>query len=110
MPDWQHNFASATTGVAFALTLTMNHVTCLQAVSLGQYHHWQSASGRSLFVPMVDGLIRRGLVEHNPAVKEKLPPGVKPRWVYRLTPAGEHILALLNIAGLLPVTATEAAA
>lgn len=99
---WQDAFTAYTTGMAFHVSLSHDQVNCLAAIGAGKYSEWRSRSGRSTFIPVFRNLERRGLAEHNPAAVFVGfgTPGVKLKWVYRLTPAGEHVLALLKIAGV----------
>lgn len=103
MSDWQNAFTSYTTGTAFSIGLSHDQVSLMAYVGAGKYDQWSSRSGHHTFIPCVHALIRRGLVEHNPVMKAGLPKNVKAKWVYRLTPAGKHVLELLKLAGLVPV-------
>ena len=101
--SWQDQFTAYTTGMAFNISLSHDHADVLTLIaSGGKLHAWTNRSGRSTFVPTVNGLIRRGLIEHNGAAKIVgiNTPGVKLKWIYRLTPAGERVLDLLKLAGI----------
>lgn len=100
IPKWQSNFTNYVTGTAFLISLTHNQVSMLKHIG----HHqkitdWKSSSGYDTQVPTIKQLERRGLVEHNPAAKANagLPVGVFPKWIFRLTPAGERVLELVEI-------------
>lgn len=102
--SWQAAFSSYTTGMAFHIALSHDQASLLAHLGLtGSYAGWKSRTGRNNFVPTVGSLIKRGLVEHNPMMRTKLPHGVKVKWIYRLTPAGEHVFYLLKFAGLMDV-------
>lgn len=105
--SWQDQFTAYTTGMAFNISLSHDHADLLAVLGAGYkpFHGWRNRNGRSNFIPVVNGLIRRGLVEHNGAAKVfgMTTPGVKLKWVYRLTPAGERVLELLRLAGIAPV-------
>lgn len=100
--SWQDNFTQYTTGFAFNLTLSRDMASLIESIGNDDYAAWQSASGRSSFIPTFRSLERRGLAEHNPmmAVGMGLPANVKPKWTYRLTPAGHHVLELLRLTGV----------
>lgn len=109
--DWQANFASATTGIAFSLQLSANMAALLPAIESGSFYDWTGHDGRRLFHPTFGALQRRGLAEHNPAWRapncdsETLL--ARKEWSYRLTPAGEHVLALLRLAGVVAEAVKE---
>lgn len=101
--SWQDQFTAYATGFAFNMSLSHDHADLL--VHIGDQAPmpgWRNRNGRSNFIPVVNGLIRRGLVEHNAAARivGMNTPGVKLKWIYRLTPAGEHVLALLKLSGV----------
>ena len=101
--SWQDKFTNYATGMAFNLSLSHDHADLMAVIATGlSTAGWKSRSGRSTFIPTVDGLIRRGLVEHNPAARIVgfSTPGVKLKWVYRLSPAGERVLDLMKLAGV----------
>lgn len=101
--SWQDQFTSYTTGMAFNISLSHDHADLLSLIGSGEkLSGWRNRNGRSNFVPTVNGLIRRGLVEHNPAARIVgfNTPGVKLKWIYRLTPAGERVFDLLRMAGI----------
>jgi hypothetical protein len=103
--SWQNAFASYTTGVAFHIALSHDQSSLIAHLGfLRPYSTWQGRSGRNMFVATVRALIRRGLVEHNPMVLTRLPHGVKVKWIYRLTPAGEHVFYLLKFSGLAEIS------
>lgn len=104
--SWQHAFAAYTTGVAFHVSLSHDQASLIAHMGTGQKAtDWVSRSGRNTFVPTVKGLIKRGLVEHNlvAANPSLLVYGARVKWHYRLTPAGQHVLALLKLCGLASV-------
>jgi len=100
--NWQDQFMAYATGMAFNISLSHDHADAMQAIAEDRVVGWRSRTGRSSFVPTVNGLIRRGLVEHNPAARivGMTTPGIKLKWIYRLTPAGERMLELLKLAGV----------
>jgi len=104
-PSYDGRFASYATRVAFDIRLTRQQIFYLcyaASYSETDYETRRNAEvshvGRSLFVPFVKGLIERGLVEHNPRARTET--AARLPYIYRLTPAGEHVMALLKIAGL----------
>lgn len=103
--SWADDFTRYTTGFAFNLTLSRDQTSLLEAIgndASGAVHGWAGASGRGVFIPVVKALIRRGLVEHNPAcsIVGQSAMGIKIKWYYRLTPAGRHVLELLRLSGV----------
>ena len=99
--SWQDAFTSYTTGMAFHISLSHDQASLLAHIGENATHsNWESRTGRRSFVPTVNGLIRRGLVEHNPLARSNLPAGVTIKWWYRLTPAGRSVFELLKHAGL----------
>lgn len=110
MGEWQNAFMAYTTGTAFNVSLSHDQVSLLAFIDAGKYQEWKSRSGISNFIPCFRALERRGLAEHNPAAKAPADGGpsasekvrIKLKWVYRLTPAGKHVLELLKLAGLVP--------
>ncbi|WP_379069235.1 hypothetical protein ACHMW4_04225 [Mesorhizobium sp. UC22_110] len=99
--SWSDAFANYTTGMAFHIALSHDQASMVVYLGFkGEPSQWQSRSGRGTFIPTVKALIKRGLVEHNPMIGTRLPSGVKVKWIYRLTPAGEHVFYLLKFAGL----------
>ena len=106
MAKYDSRFAGYATRVAFDLRLTRTQIFYLSMVDAGYYNldfeekvkAENEFVGRDIFVPQVRGLIERGLVEHQAAVKTR--PRRNSDWVYRLTPAGSHVFSLLQIAGL----------
>ena len=85
------------TRVGFNLTLGKTHVQTLVVldIALKANRHWHDR-GRNLFVPAVQGLERRGLVEHTYPSKSGLPV----RRIWRITKAGRFVLGLLKESGL----------
>lgn len=109
--SWQDRYTAYTTGSAFNMSLSHDHADVLTQIGSGaRIVGWRNRNGRDTLIPTVHGLIRRGLVEHNPAARivGTTTPGVKLKWIYRLTPAGEHVLALLKLAGVSRPTEVEA--
>jgi DNA-binding PadR family transcriptional regulator len=100
--SWQDNFTQYTTGFAFNLTLSRDMASLMEFIGNNEYENWQAASGRGSFIPTFRSLERRGLAEHNPMMAPGmgLPGNVRPKWVYRLTPAGQHVLELLRLTGV----------
>ncbi|MDR7035235.1 hypothetical protein [Mesorhizobium sp. BE184] len=88
--SWQENFQNYTTSVAFSVQLSNVQVRALDAISsntwLGNFHMFFSTAG---------ALQRRGLVEFNARYSPERP------WRYRLTPAGELVLSLVQMSGAL---------
>lgn len=104
MAEWQDNFTRYTTGFAFSLTLSRDQASLLEAIGVDAHDavvNWTGATGRNDFIRAFHGLKRRGLAEHNPMMHAaNLPANARPKWVYRLTPAGQHVLALLRLTGV----------
>lgn len=103
--EWQDSFTRYTTGFAFTLTLSRDQASLLEAIGVdanAAVQDWVSATGRNDFIRAFHGLKRRGLAEHNPMMAPGMgmPANMKPKWVYRLTPAGQHVLALLRLSGV----------
>lgn len=90
------DFAQYATGSAFVLTLTKHHILGLGMLRDGD---WQTIAGYSRAVPMLRGLRNRGLVIHDYIPPDRAPKGHRN---YRLSEAGEHVVRLLEIAGLIP--------
>lgn len=98
--SWQDAFSAYTTGWAFNLSVSHDMATLLACLGNGHpYGEWRSRSGRHTFIPVFRQLERRGLIEHNPMALIALPGGVSLKWVYRLTPAGQHVYELLKLSG-----------
>lgn len=100
--SWKDQFTAYTTGMAFNISLSHDHADLLAYIPHYEGGGWRNRNGRSNFIPVVNGLIRRGLVEHNAAAKivGMTTPHVKLKWIYRLTPAGERVLELMKLAGI----------
>lgn len=96
-------FATYVTSTAFNLTLGKTHIHALWAVKQVNYSRGLSG-GYDVFVPAVQGLIKRGLVIH------LKPVGQESGWGYELTKAGELVYNLLEEAGLVQVYSERAAA
>lgn len=112
--SWQDAFQNYTTGMAFHIGLSHDQASLLDAIAAGEYQNWLSRTGRNNFIPAFRALERRGLAEHNPAAKivGMSTRGVHLKWVYRLTPAGHHVHALLKLSGVIaerPKAESEAA-
>lgn len=96
-----HAFANYATRVSFNMTLTKAQVFYLwqvknrQLISVHQEIEGVSPEvpRHDIFVPTTRGLIERGLVERLDNVEMG-------SWPYKLTEAGEHVYALLKLAGL----------
>lgn len=94
-------FANYATRVSFNMTLTKAQVFYLWQVKNRQlmsvHEEIEGVSPEvprhDIFVPTTRGLIERGLVE-------RLEDTEMGSWPYRLTEAGEHVYALLKLAGL----------
>lgn len=109
--SWQDAFSAYTTGWAFNLSISHDMATLIACLGGGQpYSEWRSRSGRHTYVPVFRQLERRGLAEHNPMALGALPVGTKLKWVYRLTPAGQHVYELLKLSGSVAVEETESEA
>lgn len=113
-------FAGYATRVAFDIRLTRTMIFYLSAVAaleqcgpheMLNYENDRSISAQAsamrrgeglmdIWVPSMKGLGERGLVEHNAAANSRGVGDPEPTWWYRLTPAGQHVMALLRIAGL----------
>ena len=105
MGQWQNEFTKYTTGTAFHLSLNQDQISLLLAIEANNYSDWRRTNGRADFIPVFRCLKRRGLAEHNPLAKthsftEKTAHRYRLKWIYRLTPAGEHVLSLVRLAGL----------
>ena len=90
------DFAAYATGAAFALTLSPHHIFGLGLLRSGDR---ETIQGYSRAIPMLRGLMRRGLVIHDFIPIDRAPKGHR---TYRLSEAGEHVVRLLELAGLLP--------
>lgn len=109
--SWHDQFAAYTTGWAFNLSVSHDMAGLIACLGSGEsYTQWRSRSGRSTFIPVFRQLERRGLIEHNPMARGTLPAGVTLKWVYRLTPAGEHVYALLKMSNAVPSVDAESEA
>lgn len=103
MSEWQNTFTKYATGTAFNISLSPDQASLLAHIATGwDGSRWANHSGRDSFFTTFRALKRRGLAEHNPAAEfvGVRHPGVKLKWVYRLTPAGHHVLALLRLSGV----------
>lgn len=102
MSNWRDDFTRYTTGFAFNLYLSRDQASLLDAIGRGGpvYREWLSAAGRGTFIPTFRALEKRGLAEHNPAVNAAPIPDVTPKWIYRVTPAGQHVIELLRLSGV----------
>lgn len=100
--SWQDKFTAYTTGMAFNVSLSHDQADLLNYIAAGKTTGWRSRQGRSTFIPTFKSLERRGLAEHNPAARivGMQTPGVRLKWVYRLTPAGDLVLEMLKLAGV----------
>lgn len=108
---WQDAFSAYTTGWAFNLSISHDMATLIACLGSGTpYNEWRSRSGRHTYIPVFRQLERRGLAEHNPMALGTLPAGAKLKWVYRLTPAGQHIYELLKLSGVAEAEAESEAA
>ena len=107
-PVFNPVFADYAQRIAFNLTLSRNQITSLAMVAIYdkgvQWPGDRSRQNPDLFIPGVRGLESRGLIEHNKAWALSAAEQVNAdlSWVFRLTQAGEHVHALLKIAGVLP--------
>lgn len=99
--------AAAVTSTAFAITLSRNHIIVLNEIARSGSTAPAKGIGlsRNIWVPLVGGVIRRGLVEHRhnpPFARSKVKSGE--HWpvtdFYRLTVAGWLMHDLLAEAGL----------
>ena len=102
------------TSVGFALTLTKNHIRALVFLALAREGRldngqWPDTGERSWFVPAVNGLRNRGLVEHHfPPKRYKGDPAkfherrseYGPADFYPITMAGDLVCQLLAECGL----------
>lgn len=86
-------FASSVTSMAFSLNLSRNMIMKMVAIKNGQLQLdlWRMAGVPDACVPAGWSLEKRGLVWS---------PDANAPGLYRLTEAGEHVYALLEIAGL----------
>lgn len=99
MSNWQSNFQSYTTSVAFQLQLTQVQVKAIFAIGDGSW----AGAGFHMFYATAQALERKGLVEFNPT--KNWPNSERRDWIYRLTPAGSTVMALLVLAGVAPARA-----
>ena len=102
--SWQANFRDYSTSSALRIDLSHNQLSLLQTISAGDIYEWRGRAGTHVFIPTVKALERKGLAEHNPLCKtENVPHAIehriKPKWVYRVTPAGAAVLSLAMLAG-----------
>lgn len=96
-------FANYATRVSFNLTLTKAQVFYLWQVKNRQFVSVREdiqgfspeVPRHDIFVPSVRGLVERGLVDFTPLERVDVD-----TWPYKLTEAGEHVYALLKLAGL----------
>lgn len=112
-------FAGYATRVAFNINLSAPQIRAMGKIAntMGEAHktfndYYERAQafaalepprGRETpesFLSSANALIRKGLVEYNEAARARAITDPKPKWYWRLTPAGEHLHALLVIAGL----------
>lgn len=113
MPAPKRNvFREYVTGTAFSLQLCKTHIWALAHIGANTLGYHERSKGPRVvspaieplvdnFVGPVKALIARGLVEHNPNW------GKNKRPAYSLTPAGEHVLALLKLAELVYESGTS---
>ena len=106
--EWKRKFTEHTTRVAFNLTLTRKMIFFMEVIERfnemwtkvhdPEYLTQEGLTTRNDFVPGFHYLERRGLAEHNPIAKTCGRERVD--WIYRLTPAGEQVMVLLRLTGL----------
>lgn len=88
-------FREYVTSTAFNLTLCKTHISALSAIA---NNNRDAGVNMGLFVPAVNGLIRRGLVIHHMPEKLEFKPFNQ---VFEITRAGELVLDLLREAGII---------
>jgi len=111
-------FAGYATRVAFNINLSAPQIRVMGKIAntmgacqdFGDYYERSMAFREFLpdrsrenpdsFISSANALVRKGLVEFNEAARARAITDPKPKWHWRLTPAGEHLHALLVIAGL----------
>lgn len=87
------------TSVGFNLSLGKTHVATLVALDkmLAANRHVDTRTRNlRMFVPAVDGLVRRGLVIYTYPTQRNPPV----RTVWKISSAGRHVIALLKESGL----------
>lgn len=113
--NWQSKFSDTVSTVAFHLTLSKRMVYTLELVAINNIHKCHD-EGFNHLVPAIRSLIERGLVQRHELPEsyakmdmcEKSHVYARHRF-YTLTPAGEHVVELLKLAGILrPVVAVAA--
>lgn len=90
----QDAFRDYVTNTAFHLHLTRRQCDVLMWIADGNDAGWANFGH---FVPVVRHLKDKGLVLHHYIPPDKAPPGHR---YYTLTEAGEHVAALVRLAGL----------
>jgi len=105
-----NTFAEYVTSSAFNISLSSNMIACLTMTANDQISKEGADTfyfnGRNAYVQHVNGLMRRGLVEHNPILADHHGGPIawsEITWTFRLTKAGELVFELLKEAGLVHV-------
>lgn len=119
MPDINESFRDYVTGTTFHLSLGKTHIAALveleyklkrnltfkEQIDAGEHRrvHVLPRVFR-LYVPGMNGLIQRGLVEHILPDEYKRQPkstlDLRPRKIWRITPVGRLVIKLLQEAGV----------
>lgn len=96
-------FREYATRISFNISLSRNQIFTLWNISEGRLGNRQAAIdfgiGSDMFVPGAKWLESHGLLTYTDPVT------MKPKWKdypFKLTEAGEHILSLVRIAGIIP--------
>lgn len=106
LPDLRVNeeFREWTRGTSFTLCMGKTQVATLVSIHASKDVWFRVGQGHKLlncFVTAADGLIKRGLVLHFDWVsQEQLRKRTKFSEFYKVTDAGEHVVALLQLSGI----------
>lgn len=87
------------TRIGFNLSLGHTHIAALVRMDLAlRNNRWYRAPSPDNWAVGMDGLVRRGLVDHHFNAKAKHEEGLRPH--YSITAAGAAVVELLKEAGL----------
>lgn len=93
--DWNDSFAGYVTETAFSLQLGKRQCSTLALIASGEWRNLMGASqSRGFLLNAAIGLEHKGLVERVEHVAGQS------RFSIRITPAGEKVLELLELAGI----------
>ena len=107
MSLWKDCFAGYATETAFSLQLGKWQCAVLASVANGDWIGYGRSNTRALFLNSTVALERKGLIERN---EKAFGSGHKGTWHFRLTPAGQAVLQLLEMAGVVSVASPDARA